>query len=357
MRCLIVKPAPSRDASGGDTVVYRRLTAYVGERAQIRVLELEPIPRMMQLYHVARATPPEATRYISRRNRRSLREALQREAFDAVLFAHESTFPLSAEPAIGPARKVFFAHNVHSLIAATDKSLIARITRAAAHRFEKRWYADPSAHLVCISKADVRGLEALGLAGERIAIAYPGAPAASDLRSGAGVIPEAVLTGSYGWWRKRRDLKRFAAAPPLPVPVRVADPLARALLARNDTPLDASEIDWGAGLRFGIISDRFQGGFKLKSLEYVANNCIVLSLCDLSAEFEGLPHAQEFVRCVETKEQMSAVIAETLSRPSAELLPRFAEFKAACLTRFDWSTVLTPIGDLLGAATAEEAAR
>lgn len=347
MRCLFVKPAPSRDASGGDTIVYRRLAAYLAERTDMRLLELTPIPRLAQLYHVARATPPEATRYISRRNRRALRQALEGGDYDVVLFGHESTFPLSDEPAIASARKLFFAHNVHSLIAKTDRSLVARLTGAAARTFEKRWYADPSAELICISQADVRGLAEHGLGKAPAAVVPPGAPPPVALRADARVFPEAVLTGSYGWWRKRRDLKRFAAEPPLPTPIRVADPLAEEILSRRDTPLAMGDLDWGAGLRFGLITDRFQGGFKLKSLEYVANNCMVLSLCDLSAEFEGLPHAEEFVRWVSGKAEMGDVIAKTLAQPQAELLARFAVFKAACMARYDWSQALAPLGGLL----------
>lgn len=346
MRCLFVKPAPSRDASGGDTIVYRRLTAHVAERTDMRLLELTPIPRLAQLYHLARATPPEATRYISRRNRRALRDALA-DGYDVVLFGHESTFPLSDEPAIGKARKLFFAHNVHSLIAATDRSLVARLTGAAARAFEKRWYADPSAELICISQADVRGLAEHGLGSAPVAVVPPGAPPPVPLRPDARVLSEAVLTGSYGWWRKRRDLKHFASQAPLPTPIRVADPLAESILSGRDTPLAKGGVDWGAGLRFGLITDRFQGGFKLKSLEYVANNCMVLSLCDLSAEFEGLPYAEEFVRWVSGKEEMGAVIGSTLAQSQDDLLARFSIFKAACMARYDWSQTLAPLGRLL----------
>lgn len=347
MRCLFVKPAPSRDAAGGDTIVYRRLTAYVAERTDMRLLELTPIPRLAQLYHVARATPPEATRYISRRNRRALREALADADYDIVLFGHESTFRLSDEPAIGTARKLFFAHNVHSLIAATDRSLVARLTGAAARAFEARWYADPSAELICISQADVRGLAGHGLGHAPVAVVPPGAPPPVPLSPDAGLLAEAVLTGSYGWWRKRRDLKHFAAQDPLPTPIRVADPLAEAILSRHDTPIAIGDIDWSAGLRFGLVTDRFQGGFKLKSLEYIANNCMVLSLCDLSAEFEGLPHAGEFVRCVSGKAEMAAVISRTLAEPQEERLARFRAFKTACMARYDWSQALAPLGRLL----------
>lgn len=347
LSCLFVKPAASRDAMGGDTVVYRRLTEYVAARTRMRLLELAPISRLAQFYHVARATPPEATRYISARNRQALRRELQSGAYDVVLFGHESTFPLSDDPLLGVARKILFAHNVHSLIAATDTSLLARLTRPAARAFERRWYGDTSATLICISQADARGLRAQGVNRNDIRVAPPGPPPPAPLAEAAGLLPEAALTGSYGWWRKRRDLQRFAAGPPLPTPVLVSDPLAAEILRRSDTPIAQGPVDWGAGLRFGLITDRFQGGFKLKSLEYVANNCLVLSMCDLSAEFEGLPHAAEFVRCVRDKREMGRAMTELLRDPPAGLLERFRTFKAACMARYEWERALAPFGEAL----------
>lgn len=345
-RTLLVKPAPSPDALGGDTVVYRRLGDYVAARSECDVLELAPISRAAQLVNVAQGLPPETARYLGAGNRAALRARLAQTSYDAVLFAHEAMFPLSDDAALGEARKVLFAHNVPSLIAATDQSPTARLMRRQAQKFERRWLGDRSARVVCISRADVEGLRTAGVRRDDVLVAPPGAPPEAVLAEGAAVLAEAVLTGSYGWWRKRRDLKAFAAEPPLPYPIRVSDPAAREILA-GETLLDAEGLDWSAGVRFGLITDRFQGGFKLKSLEYVANNCLILSLCDLGREFEGLPHAEEFIRFVGSKREMAeAIAAETSANPG--VVERFRVFKAACLERYAWERCLAPIGEALG---------
>ena len=346
--CLFVRPAASRDANGGDTIVYRRWAEYVSARVSIEVLELPPIGRAGQLWNVARGAPPEAARYDGAQNRRALRAALAKRRFDLVLFAHEGAFPLGDEPALAGIRKVYFTQNLHSLIAKTDHSWAARILQPGAARFERRWYGDLSARLLCISQADLAGLRALGIERPEVSVAPPGAPPQTPLSPSATLRPEAVVTGSYGWWRKRRDLRRLAAErPSLPVPILVRDTAAAEILRRHEKVIATRAIDWGLGVRFGIVSDRFLGGFKLKAVEYVAGNCVVLSLCDLRDEFAGLPHAEEFVRFVRSKKEMADLIQDWLGSPDEQRIERFRIFKAACLERYDWERCLAPLGEAL----------
>ena len=347
-RCLFVRPAASRDASGGDTIVYRRWAEYISARMAMETLELPPINRGSQLWNVLRGAPPEAARYDGARNRALLRGRLAERRFDVVLFAHESTFPLSDEPALAGLRKVFFTQNVHSLIARTDDSWAAKLMRPGAARFERRWYGDRSARLVCISQADLAGLRALDVHRSDVSVAPPGAPPEAPLAASAALRPQAVITGSYGWWRKRRDLKRFAAErPALPVPILVRDPAAAEILGGAEKVVLAQQIDWSGGVRFGLVTDRFLGGFKLKAVEYVASNCIVLSLCDLSAEFQGLPHADEFVRHVRAKQEMADLMAGWIAAPDPARIERFRRFKAACMRRYAWDRCLAPLEDAL----------
>lgn len=347
-KCLFVRPAASRDASGGDTIVYRRWADYVAARMSLDTLELPPISRANQLWNVARGAPPEAARYDGAQNRQRLREALAREPYDIVLFAHECTFPLGDDPALASVRKVFFTQNLHSLIAKTDDSLAASLLRPGAARFERRWYGEPSARLLCISQADLAGLRALGVERDDVAVVPPGAPPQAPLAAPATIRPEAVITGSYGWWRKRRDLKRFASErPSLPVPILVRDASAAAILQDTESVIVGPEIDWSLGLRFGVVSDRFLGGFKLKAVEYVASNCVVVSFCDLRAEFAGLPHADEFVRFVHSKQDVAELIEDWLAAPAPPRIERFRVFKAACMERYDWERCLAPLGEAL----------
>lgn len=352
----MVRPLISGPGAGGDTVVYRKLEGYLGRRADLEVLELAPISRAAQLVNVAKGIPPEAARYAGVRNRAALAERLARSRYDAVLFAHEAAFPLSDIPIPAGARKILYAHNAHSLIAGTDGSPAGRLLRMGATAFDRRWFGDRGAQVVCISRADLLGLRRIGVDRPDLRVAPPGAPPSVALAAGAAVIPELVLTGSYAWWRKRRDLLRFAEGPPLAHPIRTDNETALAALGGQARAAGPAGIDWSAGLRFALITDRFQGGFKLKSLEYVALNGLILSFCDLSAEFEGLPHAEAFVRLVTSKAQVDAEIAAVMSQPQAEVLARYAAFKAACLARYEWDRCLQPLGEAVDSAAAQDSA-
>jgi len=353
-RCLIVRPQLADQAAGGDAVVYRRLESYLARRAAVDVLELAPISRTAQVVNVAKGIPPEAARYAGARNRAALAERLARARYDAVLFAHEAAFPLADGPMPAGARKILYAHNAQSLIASTDNSPTGRLLRMLAVAFDRRWFGDGGADVICISRADLLGLRRIGVDRADLRVAPPGAPPSVALTARPGVIPELVLTGSYAWWRKRRDLLRFAARPPLAYPILTDNETALAALGGQARAVGPAGIDWSAGLRFALITDRFQGGFKLKSLEYVALNGLILSFCDLSAEFEGLPHAGEFVRRVASKAQVAAEISAVMAQPPAEVLARFAAFKAACLARYEWDRCLQPLGEAVDSAAAQD---
>jgi len=345
-RCLFVRPATSADANGGDSVVYRRVEQFIADRAELVVLELQRVPRPAQLLNVIGGLPPEAAGYAGADNQRRVDAAIGQGGFDVALFGHESVFPL-ALAAPEPRRRVLHAHNVQSLLSADARSPWEKWLRRLAVRFDRRWASGPRDVLVCISRTDVAGLRALGVVRD-IGIAPPGAPPAVPLARSAEITPEVVLTGSYGWWRKRRDLFRFAAEPPLPFPILVGDALAAGRLDDQARRVDPRAVDWGAGLRFAVVPDRFVGGFKLKTLEYVALNCMILSYCDVRPEFEGLPHVDEFVRLVQSKAEIGAAIEAALDEPARPQLERFAAFKAACLDRYDWDSCLQPLGEALG---------
>ena len=347
-RCLIVRPAPAPGgAHGGDEVIYRRSFAYLQRDYDTRIVELTSVGRPRQILEIARGAPPECTRYTGPENAQLLTRVLAEEQFDVVCLFNEVTFSYLAQVKAAGVPAVLVAQNVHSLVAATDPSPIARLFRPIAVGFERRWYADPAAALVCISRADVQGLKVAGVdRGADLWIAPPGCLPAKPLVAAAPVLAEAVLTGSYGWWRKRRDLKSFVGGPPaLGLPILAADPVALEILGEQGQAIDTDSVDWSAGLRFGLITDAFVGGFKLKSLEYIANNCVVFSLSDIFVEYEGLPYAEEFVRITPTKAEAKRAIETTMGLPAREVVERFLVFKAACMERYEWEACLKPLGE------------
>lgn len=356
-RCLAVRPASTGGQHGGDEVIYRRSLAYLAARYDLEILELHPVGKATQILKLATGTPPEATRFLSATNGKLLAAQLAVKRYDVVVFFNEVTFPFLPVAKRTGVPVVLVAQNVHSLVAATDPSALARALRPLAVAFERRYYADSAAGLVCISRADIAGLAAAGVRRNDVYLAPAGAPPAAPLAPDAPVIPEAVITGSYGWWRKRRDLRAFVKGPSLGVPIRATDLLAREILGAQGLPLNEADPtwSWSAGLRIGLITDAFVGGFKLKSVEYVAKNCAAICLSDISAEFEGLPHAGEFVRIVRSKAQARDVVAALLAEDPTALVGRFLEFKTACLARYAWEACLAPLGEAVAARIAKAA--
>src|SRR5690606_35228835 len=151
-------PAISKDAMGGDEVVYRKITQYIASLMSLEVLELKAVGRPMQILRAAQGNPLEVTRYLSARNTQALKHALAADRFDVVCFAHEAAFALSSAVEDPTIRKVFYAHNTQSQLAATDPSRLGRLMLPIATAFERRWYGDPGASLVCISRSDITAL-------------------------------------------------------------------------------------------------------------------------------------------------------------------------------------------------------
>lgn len=348
IRCLVIRPETSKAAHGGDEIVYRRSLEYLSKTVEVKVCELKSVSRARQYLELAKGTPPEATRYLGQENRDRVCEAIETTRPDVVCFFNEVTFPLLSVAKAACVPAVLAAHNVHSVVAGSDPDFRNRILKPLAVSFERKWYDDSEAELVCISRLDVEGLRRAGVKRRQIFVAPPGCPAPFALSYDAEVVSEIVLTGSYDWWRKRRDLEAFARGTPLPIKIFTFDKNARTVLgAQAIEPIP--DPNWEASIRFGLITDRFLGGFKLKALEYVARNCIVLTACDISPEFVGLPGAELFVRKISGKEDLWAAILETCQ--TADLAKRFREFKAACVARFNWEHCLAPLREAVEAAS------
>jgi hypothetical protein len=346
-RCLAVRPAQAPGAQGGDEVIYRKSIPYLARFMDVETLELQPVGKFSKILNILKGNPPETTRFMSRANADAVTQKLQSGQFDIVFLFNEVSFSLLPRVKAFNIPAILVAQNVHSLVAATDPSRIARLLRPLALAFERRWYDDSYAGLVLISQADLMGLRQAGITRLDVTIAPAGPPPAVPLSAHAPVLHEAVLTGSYGWWRKRRDLKSFLAGSPLGLPIYAADPLALEILGNEGRPLEeASNWSWQSGLRFGLVTDAFLGGFKLKSLEYVAQNCVVLSLSDIRPEFEGLPYAEEFVLSLRSKTEVADAISAMIAKPPGELVARFIEFKSACLERYNWENCLKPLYDI-----------
>ena len=162
-------------------------------------------------------------------------------------------------------------------------------------------------------------------------------PPAAALDSDAVAKPELILSGTYGWYPKRRDVMAFATDyAPLPHRYPIfADglpPDAQTMLSTQPMP----EADTKS-IRFGVITDRFEAGHKLKTTSLIANNAIVLSFSDVIHDFDEIPDAAFFIRRIHGVEEIQKHIAEVMAVAPAELRDRLTRFKAACVVQFSWN--------------------
>jgi hypothetical protein len=347
-RCLVVRPVQPEAAHGGDEIIYRRSIEFLSRTMDVEICQLQSVGRARQFIELFKGTPPETTRFLGEENRQRVSAAIASYKPDVACFFNEVTFPSFASAKAAGIKTVLVAQNVHSIVAATDPAGWTKIFEPLAAMYERKWYGDEAAELVCISKVDVDGLAKAGVRRKKIWVAPPGCPPAAPLADHAGLLPELVLTGSYAWWRKRRDLKKFAKGDPLAAKMYVFDSAARDILGDQAQDPGKIEIDWSSGVRFGLVTDRFLGGFKLKALEYVAKNCIILTASDISTEFEGLPHAEIFVRVIANKDDVRRIIQEFDG--ISDVVGKFRAFKEACLLQYGWERCLAPLGEAVNAA-------
>jgi hypothetical protein len=353
-KCLVVAPGLSGNA--GDSVVLRHVAKALSEDFELSFVQIESVGRVDRLISLTRLNLPlELLRYDGAVKRKRLVDALAAEKPDMVLLLHEGAFLLLDEVKKAGLPCLLYPHNVHTLIGRTDPYWLSRVFLGPTTRFERKRYGDLYAAMVCISEADRLALEESALRAGETPVAPPGMPPLAPLSPDAVLSPEIVLTGSYGWWRKWRSLQRFARSPgELPSPALVTDERALGLLGASARLGQPQEVTTGKTVQFGLITDYFTGGFKLKSIEYVAMNCIVLACCDISMEFAGIPDGDVFVRRVASKADVRRAIEAFQAEPERELVERFARFRAACAERFEWTRSLKPLTDAVAARLAAQ---
>lgn len=343
---------------GGDVIYDTKLALEL--RRTTSLLELEVPPAENNLLRLTRGLwsrlPHDRASYASADAARRLVAAASDPAIDAVVLSHEC-LDWAADLIHKPT--VLLLHNVSSAYADSlfGAGPFSRVLTRGYQAYERKAYrARPHMAIVCLSKGDERRLGELP-AGLPVFRAWPGLPALTPLSAEAEIRPDLTLSGTFGWLAKRRDLERFAAeyerTRPDLRPI-LAEPIPEALVHKF---YDARKLerDPAGAIGFGLVTDRFDAGFKLKVGAHIAANMITLSYSDVLADYVGLPYAEEFILRVRAMEDLRGAMQQVMARPRAETVERFRIFKAAAAERFTWIGTAHAAQQALDAVMAPQA--
>ncbi|WP_426955243.1 hypothetical protein [Muricoccus radiodurans] len=352
MRIVWVGKEPEPGGRAGDEVFDNRSIAALRQLGhEVERLHPRRVSRLREMANLVLGVPHYRSWYADRGNQARV-EAAARDA-DALVISWEPLDVLRAPPGTAA---LLILHNVtsQSLPALFPGSRIPALLASFAGRWERRRYrADEAKAVAALSRRDMAFLAAIpGVA--PVVLTLPGMPPLEPLAEDAVLVRELVVSGTYDWTPKRRDLLQFlreyrSVADRVPVLGDGWPPEAEAIL--RPQPLPAGDIS--REIRFGIVSDRFEAGHKLKTGAYIAANQIVLSFSDAGHDFEGIPDRDLFIRRVAHASDIGGHIASVASIPPDELRDRLRLFKQRCAERFRWSGVAETIAQVLEAQLAE----
>jgi hypothetical protein len=220
--------------------------------------------------------------------------------------------------------------------------------------WERRWYrADHFAAIGALSKRDLSYLESFRQK-PKLLLLPPGMPPCLELDPEAMLRKELVIQGTFDWFPKRRDVIRFARDymamnQRLPILADSLPPEATRLLQPSGIP---STTDMHRFIRFGVITDRFVAGHKLKTMAYIASNMIVLSLADVSFDFSHIPDHDFFIRKINSVAEIPYHVDAVADLPVASLRMRFSRFQEACARDFSWHRVAASLLDACASLTS-----
>lgn len=319
---------------GGDEIYDRLIKRELGLHLEIHPFDVRQQGKRDSLVNLVTGTPHPRFKYLSRDTLHRAKTAEQTtdvtivslEALEGYVRSPDRPTVLIVHNVISDALRQIFPHNP-----------VATLAAAHSNAWEKSLYRRKNLALVCLSKRDRATIARIAPLA-KVFMAPPGAPPPSPLSAKAYFRPEVIISGTYGWWPKRRDAIHFArqySSSSIGLPVfrdELLPPEAEALL----TPSPVAANSFSDGIRLGLIPDNFSAGFKLKATYYIANNCVCITMADLVNEFSDIPDHDIFVRRITSPEDILEIANQFQAFPPDELVARFSAFKDRCLSLFSW---------------------
>jgi hypothetical protein len=338
MRILWVGKEPSSGKSGDEIFDRQTIAACRSLGHAIDMFHPSRVSLLAEICNLISGLPHYRTRFASSRNISAILETAK--SYDAVICSWEPFDVLIPSLSIPT---IMILHNVTSraLPALFPNNLLATFAGSRAAAWERRWYQIKRFSTIAVlSKRDFRYLE--GYEGRpNLLLLTPGMPPSIELNAEARLIREIVVAGTFEWVPKHRDILRFSreyAPVRWRVPVRAAGLPPEAARLLQPLPIPSPE-DCSEGLRFGLITDRFEAGHKLKTMAHIAANQIVLTFADVSFDFTDVPDYDFFIRKIDSIADIVSHMDVVAALPAADLRQRFVSFQQSCARRFTWSAV------------------
>lgn len=338
MRILWIGKAPADGAAGDEIFDRKTISALRAASHSVVTLYPQRVGRWHEIANLLRGIPHYRSRFASSANRRLVRDAPR--DIDLAICSWE---PLDVLLKHLERPVILIAHNITSqaLPSMFPSSGLARIAAHRAGSWERRLYRagtlDAIATLSCRDRDYVASLATP----PHVLLTIPGMPPVLTLDRAAPLRRELVLSGTYDWAPKRRDVIAFArgyagVADRLPVLAEALPAEAIEALPTAEAPDDEASR---AAIRFGLITDRFEAGHKLKTLAYISRNQIVLSFADIVPDFLQVPDHDFFIRRLGSVDDIANIVSSFAEHDPIRLRNRFLCFQRHCAERFTWNAV------------------
>ncbi|MET3925019.1 hypothetical protein [Devosia sp. 2618] len=340
------KAAESGEA--GDEIYDRKMIAALRALGH-SVSHVAPrrVSAVRELANLVRGVPHYRSRYQTRHNVDLVRQA-SREC--EVAICSWEPFDMLACQLDCPTIPIL--HNVSSsaLPAAFPNSLIAKALAGRAESWERLAYSSGRFHAIgVLSLADRDRLQQLAPHANVVHLP-PGLPPVVPLAADAVFRSDIIVSGTYDWRPKRRDIIAFAreyAASGARWPV-YADKLPNeAAVLLSPRLLGALTAD--AAIRIGMVPDRFVAGHKLKVGSYIAANAIPLSMVDIWSELGEGPD-DPLVRRLSSISEIGNHVRALEAIPADTLRGRWLEFQAKTAEKFSWERSAASLSQLVASA-------
>jgi hypothetical protein len=352
LRILWIGKRPTNGEEGDEVFDRKTISACRRLGHHIDLLHPAPVNRATEIGNLFLGSPYQRARFATCANSRNVRQ--MSSEYDVVICSWE---PFDWLVTALQSRTILIVHNVSSnaLLQLFPGNPLAALASARVRAWERRCYREQNfAAVAALSRHDRAYLHSIGA--PRPFLLPPGMPPCLPLHPDAAIRAEIVVSGTYDWSPKRRDLILFArqyAGRPGGFPIRAHALPAEAAGLLHPCALPSDDENRGA-IRFGLITDRFEAGHKLKTTAYIANNQIVLSFAAVNFDFTHIPDHDFFIRKIESVADLDMHVMAISSMPALVVRERFIRFQQACAQYFTWDRVAKTLMEAAAAPSQDE---